>query len=234
MSDDTLLKALGKLARQQQAEDAASEHVPAAASAAMIQLLTDRALGDLAQFEGQQDPATAQAGARPANTGVAPPARRARWWAIGFAVPLAVAASALLYVRTDRGTPLPTYSHAALSGGTSEFRSGAQPEGPPSLTEGASFQIVLTPDVPVAGPLTTHFFWVKDGRSVAWKPDVEFSADGAVRARGIVRSPFGPGTVELVSVISRTNELSELSERYEALVAPSASRRVLRNSVSWR
>ncbi len=220
MANDSLLKALGKVAREQRAADDTGPVEPIAPpSAALIEQLAGRALDDLAAFERPAPARTA-----PART------RKPWWWTIGLVAPLAVAAAALLWMRPGQGPALPGYT-LTVAGGTAEFRAAGAPEASPVLTPGTRFEATLRPEVAATTPVGARLYWVKDGRGVPWDAQVEGSETGALRARGMVAAPFGPGAGELWAVVGRPDDLPTSFDQVKA--AADGRWQILRRPVLW-
>lgn len=111
-------------------------------------------------------------------------ALRARWAAV---VGLAAAAALLVVVWPRGGGPLPAYE-ARLTGGVESLRGpGGPPAAPaaPVFVPGNAFELVLTPDEPVAGRLAVRAY-AADAAGALRPLDlpVEVSEQGAVRIAG--------------------------------------------------
>jgi hypothetical protein len=222
MSNDDLLRALGRLSARQAEDD--ERPLPAELAgpptAATRQHLADQALAALA-------PTT------PAPIAVAHrrPAREAPgegWFqrlvarrTLLLATPaLGAAALGLLFLRGGDSGPLPAYT-MQLSGGVASVRGDAPETGarPLELAEGSRVELRLRPERPIdAGGVAVQLFWTRGTSQLRWFATTEISPQGAVRIVGSAPRPFGPGEGELVVTVGR----------------PGGARQSLRAPVRWR
>jgi hypothetical protein len=226
--DDRLLRALGQLAREQEAQQPPADLLRPPAPAAQ-----ERVVGAvLAQLAGAAAPA-APAIAPPAAV---PAARRRRWrWTLGLLVPLAAAAAGVvLWMRADPGAALPAYA-MTVAGGVAEYRAaGAGDDGKPlALAAGAPLEVVLRPAIPARGTPGLRLFWVRGGQVRRWAVEPQRSPEGALRVRAPAEAPFGPGPGELVAIVARPDLLPD-AIAVEALAAPADGWQILRRPVDWR
>jgi hypothetical protein len=211
MSNDDLLRALGRLSARQAEEDERPlpPELVGPPSLATRQHLADQALA-LATTGGPRD-------------------RSPRRWfqrlyarrTLLLATPAlgAAAAATLVFTRGRRGAPLPAYT-MALTGGVASLR-GDAPAGaePLPMAEGSRVELRLRPEHPIAaGSLEVQLYWSRAGQQVRWAATPEISAQGAVRVIGLAPRPFGAGDGELVVLIGR----------------PGSPGQTLRTPVRWR
>ncbi len=163
---------------------------------------------------------------------VMPVRRRVGRWLAGLAVPIAVAAAVVVWVRAP-GVDLPSYV-ATVTGGVSERR-GSPSEGAPLIVEqGTAVQIILRPAVATSAPVDARAFWVRQERVQVWGgAEVERSASGAFLFRGLAERPFGPGPGALVMVVAPAGELRGVIEAAR-LQHPPSRWRVVRRPLVWR
>jgi hypothetical protein len=166
MSDDKLLSALGRRAREQREEKIEHEPLDAAAEERITRAIL----------------ATGRDGraVRPVTP------LRQRNIVIPFA--LAAAAAIALFFLFRRDDPeMPLYAFE-LSGNVADVRS----DGPrvveqhATLNRNATLQIVLRPASPVRTPIEARAVLVRDGKPRPWNPPLEISSEGAVRIVGPV------------------------------------------------
>lgn len=169
MSDEKLLSALGRRAREQREEKVEIEPLDAAAE----RRIGEKILGSnvISMGDRRLTPAASRKGR--------------------VVVPLAfAAAAAALFFVWPRQRDLPTYAFE-LSGNVAEVRSDGPKvvEQRAKLHKEATLQIVLRPASPVSNVHVAAVL-VRNGAARAWTPPTEISADGAVRIVGPVRTLF--------------------------------------------
>jgi len=164
MSDDKLLAALARRAREQREEKIDAEPLDAAADERIAKAIVGKP--QLRAIEGGQ----------PKNV-IVP---------FAFA---AAAAIALFFLWPRERSELPLYAFE-LSGNVAEVRADGPKvvEQRATLHRDATLQIVLRPASPVAAKINAAAVLVRDGRAQPWSPPIEISSDGAVRIVGPVRT----------------------------------------------
>jgi ferric-dicitrate binding protein FerR (iron transport regulator) len=227
MSDDRLLRALGKLSQAQKeapVPEALTSPSPAAEARA-----AERALAAL----GVE--------AAPAPRPAAPSATESLWqrlrrrWLVAAVPALAGAMALLLLWPRGGGEGLPGYALEAR-GGVAETRGEPAPgAGAPLVLEpGSRLELRLRPDQRVSGEVSARFYWVKDGRARRWAVDPEAAPGGAMRVIGAADRPFGPGEGEIVALVGRPQALPTADVLDAAsLAAPAPGVRVLRWPIRW-
>jgi hypothetical protein len=174
MSDEQLLKALGRRAREQREEKV--DLTP----------IDDRKIASAIL-----KPATAPAVAAPVRE------RSGRLLVFAFAAAAAIALFFLIPKKHD----LPRYAFE-LSGNVAEVRAEGPKvvEQHATLHRDATLNIVLRPDTAVANVKATAVL-KRNGQPQAWSPPMEISNDGAVRIVGPVKTVFpdtnGPWEIEI-------------------------------------
>jgi hypothetical protein len=150
--------------------------------------------------------------ARPRSSSVRPRRWPRTLAAFAAAATLAVAASALLFVR-PAGAPLPPY--AAVVDGELDVRAlPAGPGGVARLGPGSSLDVVLRPATPVTGAVVARAFLVRDGGVRPLSAPLQVSEDGAVRLTGRYEALFAgepPGPCEIVIALGHTLPLDPAS-----------------------
>jgi hypothetical protein len=226
-NDDRLLKALGQLAREQDATAEPPRELLSPPSPDVVAQIATRGLASL--DKSAPAPATGTA----VTSIDAARARRKRWtWTAAVAGPLALAASALLYVNSERGPALPAYS-ISITGGLAEQRSSAGTAPALLLEPGAPVEIVLRPQAPTSESLDAHLYWVQGDRVQRWPVEAERSPEGALRLRGRALSPFGPGDGQLTAVIAPAGSLPATATARD-LTSPRKAWQVFHHPVHWR
>jgi hypothetical protein len=222
--EDRLLRSLGTLAREQDAEQPPAALLPPLHPAAHGRLV-DEILG------------TAVPAPRPlavATEGVAVRAqRRLGRWLAALLVPAAVAAGATLWLHAAP-PPLPGYE-ATVTGGVSETRSAPPPSTAPILLDpGSPLEVVLRPQTEVPRSLEARAFWARADDLRPWtEAEVDHSPRGAFRFRGRAPRPFGPGPGHLVLVVAPPGQLPATIDA-SSLRSPPRVWRVVRQPVHWR
>jgi len=112
------------------------------------------------------------------------------WWFAGSLAAAAVAASGLLLVVRGPATmpPLPLYS-AELSGRIQTLRGGPGPAtGPQPFAPGSRLSLVVQPERAVAGEVEARALLGRGAEIVPWQPAprLDISAQGAVRLEGTI------------------------------------------------
>ena len=210
MSDDPLLRALGRLAREQ--DDA---EVDPDASKPLDDALRARIAASIV---------APPPGAKP----------RFRLLAGGGVVVAALAAAALLLLVPKESLVLPTYE-ASFEGGEQTTRGEAPSDGTPKIARGGSVTFIARPAVDVRAPLVARAFAIRSGETRALDVPVALSADGAARLSGkredVLRGvPAGP--CELVLVIGRDRAVPRDAKAFDAMAsAPSGEVKILRKPV---
>jgi hypothetical protein len=205
MSNDDLLRALGRLSARQAEDDERPlpPELTAPAPAATRQHLAAQALAALAP-----EPMPEAERAPGLRTWVQ--RLYARRTLLLVTPALGAAAMGLMFARGRGGPPLPAYT-MQLSGGVASVR-GEAPVGqqPLQLTEGSRVELHLRPERPIAaGGLDVQLYWARGGQQVRWSATTELSAQGAVRVVGPASRPFGPGEGELVVVVGRPGGVAQ-------------------------
>jgi hypothetical protein len=212
MSNDDLLRALGRLSVRQAEEDERPlpPELVGPPSLATRQHLADQALAALATTGGPRN-------REPRRWFQRLDARRT----LLLATPAlgAAAAAALIFTRGRGGAPLPAYT-MSLTGGVASLRGDAPAGGEPlPLAEGSRVELRLRPEHPIAaGGVEVQLYWSRAGQQVRWTATTEMSDQGAVRVIGPAPRPFGAGDGELVVRIGR----------------PGSPGQTLRTPVRWR
>jgi hypothetical protein len=215
MSDDRLLRALGRTLAEQSAERerweaaaASPEGTPAAdekdelarrlfapASDAFVERMSARVVASLGVAA---DPAAK----------VVPTRGRAARWAGVVAVPLAAAAAIAFFV-TRPAADLPAYT-LSVSGGVRQER-GAEtraPSEPVGVAPGAELVLVARPDARARDGVHTSTFVVRSGAPTPVRSMSEVSDKGAVRVTvlgdDLAEAVGGGGLVSLVLVVDRS------------------------------
>jgi hypothetical protein len=200
MSNDDLLRALGRLSARQAEEadeDPALRHLSAPPPLETRQRLADQAMAALHGRPQQESESVA----RPVRWFQQLYARRT----LLLATPaLGAAAALLVFTRRRGGGPIPAYT-MQLTGGVATLR-GTTPDSdaPLPVAEGSRVELRLRPerDLP-AGDLEVQLYWSRGGQRERWTATTEISPQGAVRVVGTAPRPFGPGDGELIAVVGR-------------------------------
>ena len=202
MSNDDLLKALGRLSARQAdeaEEDPALRHLSVPPTLEARQRLADQAL---AALHVRPQPETESA-AGPGRWFQQLYARRT----LLLATPaLGAAAALLVFTRRRGGGPMPAYT-MQLTGGVATLRGatpGSDSDSPLHLAQGSRVELRLRPErsTTPAG-LEVQLYWSRAGKQVPWTAATEISEQGAVRVVGTAPRPFGPGDGELIAVVGR-------------------------------
>ena len=221
ISDDKTLRALGKLAREQQE----------AASPELEELL--RPLSAEAKEKMAQRAMPALGLPSSGATNVLVPARgwRRATRLTAVAVPLALAASLffVLVLRGPSSSAIPSYE-AAWSGGVQALR--ADPAAPVErLGPNAQLQLLLRPAKTVEGNVAVRLFAIEGGAAREWKIRSEVSPEGAIRvvALGSDLGTVTASELEVVAVVGRPNALPAANE----LGATREGLQVFRRKIQW-
>lgn len=222
MTDDDILRELGKVARDQKAseETQSVEDVVRPLDPAVLARI---ALQAEASLNGEPKPLAQVIPLRE---------RRPRWRAAMVAVPLALAASLALWVGIQSSVdPLPPYS-LSLSGGVQELRGAANDSELLVLGSDVELQLLLRPSRGVQGPVETRLFVVENGRARLWPAKAEVSEQGSVliKAKGADLQEVKARKFELVLVIARPAELPSA----EGLESAGSSVQVFRREATWQ
>jgi hypothetical protein len=233
--DDRLLKALGRVAREQAAE---ADRMPpgfgkmdGSASAQAEQRAAETALAALGLPTGKETPAYRQRPPLPRRSGL-------RWLSLLVLVP--AAAALMLWVGSDRqGSRLPLSPYSMeVRGGVADVRSGAAPAEttPLAVRQGARLELVLRPDQRIEGDVQVALYWVKQGQARRWRVQPEAAPGGAFRVVAPAEAPFGPGPGEVVALVGRPGDLPDLSDQNDVPAATvlAAKAQVLRRPLDWR
>lgn len=114
-----------------------------------------------------------------------PKKRGSKTWIFGASSALAVAASILFLVFWPAPS-LPRYE-MSFTGGERVVRGGENTAETRTLTAGSGFEVVLRPNEPVKDEAQiVGIFSSTEHQKVSWKPKLERSPDGALRAKAIV------------------------------------------------
>jgi hypothetical protein len=199
MSNDDLLRALGRLSARQAEDDERPlpPELTAPAPAATRQHLANQALAALAPdqvTEADRSPGLRRWVQR----------LYARRTLLLMTPALGAAAMGLMLARGSGEAPLPAYT-MQLSGGVASVRGETSPaQQPLQLTEGSRVELRLRPERPIAaGGVDVQLHWARGGQQVRWSATTEMSPQGAVRVVGAAPRPFGAGDGELVVVVAR-------------------------------
>jgi hypothetical protein len=216
MSEDPLLRELGRLAQEEkEAEDARRDERWDRLAAGTLSAEEDAALRALAAtspaareayeafrplgadfqarvvgaLESELRRAAAAAEPREARSRLLP-FRPATWRLAGWLGAAAVAASGLfLVVRGPAAPPpLPLYS-AKLSGGIQTLRGASSPAaGPQLFAPGSRLKLVVSPEYPVAGEVEARALLARGAEIVPWPlaPRPDISVQGAVLLQGTI------------------------------------------------
>ncbi|MFP5285496.1 MAG: hypothetical protein ACLGI9_07145 [Thermoanaerobaculia bacterium] len=240
MSEDRILRELGRLAREErEAEEARLDERWDRLAAGTLTAEEEAELRALAETSPEAreayeafrplgagfqarvvDAAAAElrdpAGPQEPRSRVLPfrrPAARLTGWLVAAGT---VAAALLLFLRTPASPSLDTlYAVAELSGGARAFRGG---EAEPSkvFVPGSLLTLVLSPNPPVSGPVEARGFLARGRKIVPLepKPSFEVVQGGAVRLRGTlgkeIRLP--PGEQRLWIVVGRPGKIPSVRE----------------------
>jgi hypothetical protein len=142
------------------------------------------------------------------------------------------AAAVFLFLVIPRGTELPNYV-VEISGDVASVRSDGPKvvETRATLHREAQLQIVLRPGEPTEDPVVATAALVQDGRATPLAAKIEVSADGAVRVSGPVSAVFpGPGAFDVVVAIAPEGKLP--TDLAKAASEPPRGVRVLRATIS--
>jgi hypothetical protein len=209
VSDDPLLRALGRLAREQ---DAAPVEPDA------LRPIDDERRARIA-----------------AAIVVAPPAKpRFRLLAGGGVVVAALAAAALLLLVPRQSLVLPAYE-SSFDGGEQTTRGEPQREATPKIAKTGTLTWVARPAVDVHTPLVARVFVVRGAEVKAIDAPIAISPDGAARLAGkrdeLLRGvPAGP--CELVMVVGTERAVPRDARGLEALSASTSGEvKILRKPV---
>lgn len=145
--------------------------------------------------------------------------RRASLW-VGWSTAAAVAAAALfLLVRNPVSQPpLPVYT-AELSRGDQVFRGGTGPAtGVPVFSPGSRLTLVMRPREPVTGPVEAYAFATRGTELVELTPQV---VNGAVLLKGTLGSEIrlSPGDWKIWTAVGRPGEIPAALELQAELQA---------------
>lgn len=210
MSDDKLLAALGKRAREQREEKIDYEPLDAKADARIAGAILGKP--KLKAIEGGKKKSSP---------------------VIPFA--FAAAAAIALFFLWPRDRDLPKYAFE-LSGNVAEVRSDGPKivEQHATLNREASLQIVLRPESPVAN-IKAAAALVRDGKARAWTPPMEISPDGAVRIVGPARTllPDVDAPWEILVAIG-ANVPSDPEALLKLASEPRAGVRVVRAKIDFK
>jgi hypothetical protein len=176
VSDDDLLKGMGKALRERRAEEQAVDHLEVSAPLGddVRRRIVDRGLRDMR-----------------------PPRRRAVW--TGAVVAVAAAAVWLLWPAAS----LPGYE-LQVEGGDVASRSDIAGAGR-ALSGGSHLEVVVRPSTPVRAPVQAHLFAVTAGHAEEAHRPPEVSSSGVVRWADTPDALFGSlrGDLELVVVVGK-------------------------------
>ncbi|MBI2393655.1 MAG: hypothetical protein HYV09_29020 [Deltaproteobacteria bacterium] len=228
MSDDPLLSALARRAREERDEDRARVDLERVTRGEVSE--TDVAASD--EERALFRPLDAAAERRIADAILASgprvrvvkgaPSRKPRVTPIVLAF-AAAAAIALFFLFPRHRDELPVYAFE-LSGNVAEVR-GDEPkavEGRATLHRDATLEMVLRPRVAVTTKIATTAALLRDGAARAWSPPIEISPDGAVRIVGPVASLF-PDTERRWEIVVAIGPEGALPRDPAALLAAAAA-----------
>lgn len=249
MTDDTLLRSLGRLARQEGVPEApAPRPEDESRWEALCRGELDDAEREALRREAERSPVAERRWAlyrpldaavrgrlgeqvrasleghrgEPGGDAVVVPiaGRRPARWRLAMAA-ASVAAASLLWLLWPASTlpPLPSYT-LDLEGGRRAQRAGAAAASGELLAEGR-IEIVLRPATAVSGPLAVRAFIARGGAVAPWPLPAEIASSGAVRIAGAVREllPAEPGAFQLAVAIGRPGRLPEAAEVAARLAA---------------
>lgn len=210
--DDALLRALGALAREREAEAEADDAWPADDEAlrpldeAEAAMLMDAVLGAEVRAEPPPSPAT-----------LTPPRRRGWVWA---GVVGALAAALLLAIGLRGPDALPDYR---LTAGAGEQTFRADPEAPAAdgrarYTTGSRVQLVARPASDVPDPVVARVYVRQGGQTTRLDPPVQVSPTGAVRLDAVAGEtlPLPEGEGELILLVRPTDLGTDDAELLQA------------------
>lgn len=209
MSEDSLLKALGKLAREQAAEPPPAE-LMTPPHPTVKETIAARAVSAF----GKPAPERLE--------------RRARtsWW-VALLAPVALAAAGVALF-TRGGGALPAYALEAR-GGHAELR-GTTDRQPLVLGPGAPLELVLRPATEADGKVEARVFLVSGGAHLVWTPDERTaSPQGGLRLRGVLSATPGAGPGEIVVIVGRPGSLPLTPEDVDRGAGTTVTQ-----PVSWR
>lgn len=159
------------------------------------------------------------------------PFRPATWRFAGWLSAAAVAASGLLLVVRGPATmpPLPLYS-AQLSGGIQTLRGASGPAAAPQLfAPGSRLSLVVRPEHPVGGEVEARALLARGAENVPCQPAapappaprLDISAGGVVRLQGTIGEDLRlpPGRERVWIVVGRRGRIPPASELATALCA---------------
>lgn len=184
MSEDKLLSALARRAREQRDEKIDAEPLDKAADERIAKAILATSKPKLTAIEGG----------------------RRKNVVVPFAFAAAAAVALFFLWPRDRGE-LPLYAFE-LSGNVAEVRADGPKvvEQRATLHRDATLQIVLRPSSPVKQKINASAVLVRDGKARPWSPPIEISSDGAVRIVGPVKTllPDTDGPWDIVVAIGET------------------------------
>jgi hypothetical protein len=201
MSDDDLLRGLARAAREERAQHERAEGDPDlarpidekararfadAALAAMGPAAGDGRVRHLADERNKRT--------------------RARAWAFAAVGAATLAAALLIFVRAGPQPTLPEYEVSFVGGEASSRAAPATPTGAAiTVRADGHLELRLRPAHPAQGAIEVRTAAIHDGEVHLWRPNVETSADGAVRIVGDVRTLFDDprGTWEALVALGR-------------------------------
>jgi hypothetical protein len=155
--------------------------------------------------------------------------RPARWWRVAsVAAPLVAAAAVALWIArpgSGVGGEIPSYA-LSVRGGDRDTRAAGNDTstGVVEVRPDSRLELVLRPEHRVVGEVGVRTFLARDGDVRAWSPSLELSPDGAFHLAGPAGALLGvsPGTWDVLLVTGRPASLPDAPAVAAALREPSA------------
>jgi hypothetical protein len=183
MEDEDLLRALGKVAREQREEEDRLIAKEPALSRPLDDLEQARIVAALKPRAKKSNPAT---------------------WIVPLAAALAIAAGVFLFVGRKGGPALPAYELVVNAGDRDVRGADAAVTEVRTLGPDSKFELLLRPKTAVKD-VSARGFLVQNGVAKTWNVRPLSSDDGAVRFTGTARSLFGDlrGEVGVLVVVGQ-------------------------------
>lgn len=151
--------------------------------------------------------------------------RGLRWWSPWAALAAAAAAALLLLVRPVPEVPLPSYALQLSAGDQTERGDEPTPTALPVFSPGSLVTLRLEPHEAPQGEVEVRCCWfLRDAETVTWQATVEPGQAGIVRVRGTLGEDFAlsPGLWTVWAVVGRRGEMPRKDELLAALRGGSA------------
>ncbi len=141
----------------------------------------------------------------------------------------AAAAAAGLFLLAWK-PPLPAYFADEPSGGVRTSRGALSSR---TFTPGSELELVIHPRDPVTGDVEARAFLARGAEWISWEPRIEIKK-GNVRFRGVLSSEMQPGTWRLWAVVSRRGRLPPEDELRSELQAGRTRQRLWQVWQAWQ